>query len=284
MSNYIKYRNNLIKNGINILIVRDILMFDDYFRNRMFRNQINFIQEGGSSRKVKFEDEYYKFNKSVLDNNEVIYVLESKNDNIIDCVIISIVDKIVYISDIGNNKGCIKKNKIVNGGGAKLMNIILKLIKEKLKEKHNLEYLYLSDTAKKDIYDGQIIKLSNLLLFTKGYTYYEKFGFVPIKVTDDGIKYKRKQIKKYIEIKEKINKIKMKDINFNDLLRSFKKTDNKYEVLTTILNEKLKGKLVVEIVKYMSINKIYYPILNDFINYVLEEFNIILPKIWGMKL
>ena len=286
MSNYIKYRNNLIKNGINILIIRNILMFDDYLRNRIFRNQINFIQEGGSSRKVKFEGKYYKFNKSVLDNNEVIYVLESKNDSVIDCVIISIVDKIAYIIDIGNNKGCVKKNKIVNGGGTKLMNIVLKLIKKKLKEKHNLKYLYLSDTAKKDIYDDKNknykVDLSKLLFFTKGYTYYERFSFLPIVQTSNGLIISKSKIKDYSKEKKKILELRIKDIDLSVLKENIEKKH--LYLLKKLLDNRLKEKKIVNVIKYMLNNCKYYPILNDTINYITNKAKIDIPKLWGIKL
>jgi len=283
MTNYIKYRNELINIGINALIVRDILIFDDYFKERIFRNKINFVQ--GSSKKVKFNGKYYKFNKTILDDGEILYVLKSQNNDIIDCIIISIVNKMAYICDIGNNKGCIKKDKIVDKGGTTLMNITLKLLK-KIKNDHALTYIYLSDTATKTLFDNvnknYKVNLSYLLFFTKGYTYYEKFGFAPIIQISNKIKISNILKHDYLLEKKRVAKLKMKNINFILLKKNINKKH--LYLLKTLLSDKTKEMYIVTIIKYIANKKKYYPILNDVLNFIVKKLNINIPKLWGLSL
>lgn len=267
-------------------------MYDPVFAQWKYKNPKYWDQFGGAKvRKIIKDDIEYKFYKR-YHYDETIYALHSKDNKDINCILIIVnkKHKTAYIHELGNNKGCIKIGQIKEKGGSILMKVALKLVNE-IKKKYKLEYVYLTDNANKTFYDNNNdsfdITLSNLLFFTKGKTYYERYGFVPINESIGNVSMDEDIIRIYEEEKSILQKpISKLKINTNSV---FKRIDKKYkELLDNIIRNKndkrMKNVNITTFLKYYINKKEYIPIIDELLKNIIIVNKIMIPKMWGMKL
>ena len=270
MSNSNNIVNILKSVGLNESYYFKMSIYDPVFAQWKYKEPKYWNQFGGAKiKKIISGDIEYKFYKR-HDYGEIIYTLHSKDNDTLNCItnIINIKLKTAYIHELGNNKGCIIIGYIKENGGSILMEAALKLI-NKIKNKYKLEYVYLTDNANKTIYDDNNepfnINLSNLLFFTKGKTYYEKFGFIPIESDINGKnRISNSLINKYKEKKKILQKriIELK-INFDEINESVK--IKYHNLIDNIKNNKNHNKLnkasIYTFLKYYINKKEYIPII-----------------------
>jgi len=281
--------------GLNSIEAMDLISKNEYFYNiAHYKKVVNKNQFGGNPKKkiIKFNKKKYTFYKTI-DDDRIIYTLNSQNKDIHDCIIIYI-DKeynTAYIETIGNNKGCVIISIVEKGGGNKLVRMALKLIK-KIKNKYNIKYIYLTDNANKTFFDdknvGYNIKLSNLTFFSRGSTYYEKHGFVPIDVDINGkVRISKSSINEYYEEKNILLKpLSELKIDFNKIIKNINVKHN--ELIDNIIknknNKKLKNVSINTFLKYYINKKEYIPIIDILLKNIIRKNKIMIPKMWGMSL
>ena len=197
----------------------------------------SYIQDGGSSEKkytIEYNDKielvYKKISKS--DNNIDIYLSNDFNDN---CITVQINKKlrIGSIHSISNTeKSCFNSNDfILKHQGEFYLDMTIKLLK-KYKEKFSIDKLTLIDNAVIHCKKGDNFNLSQFLLLTKGYTWYEKFGF---KITD---KSKQDSVNKS---KDVIKQMKIKDIDFDKIFKDIKENKKeKYKLISSSTIDQIK--------------------------------------------
>jgi len=171
---------------------------EDFVKNFLaYEYKLNkniFIQKGGNPDKI-YNIEYDKkieliFKQITKSPDEIeIYLSNEFDDN--NCITIQINKKLKVASIHGISK---EKNScfnhadfILKNSGSFYLEMSLKLLK-KYKDKFNINKITLIDNAQIYCENNGKFKLSQLLLLTKGYTWYEKFGF---KIKD---KIKRNQV------------------------------------------------------------------------------------------
>ena len=198
----------------------------------------SYIQNGGSSEKTytieyndKIELVYKKISKS--DNDIDVYLSNDFNDN---CITVQINKKLRVgsIHSISNTeKSCFNSNDfILKNQGSFYLAMTIKLLK-KYKDKFHIDKITLIDNAVIHCKKGDNFHVSQFLLLTKGYTWYEKFGF---KITDES-----KQ-KKLDETKKVLQKIKIKDVDFKIIFENIKEKDSKkYKLINSTLIDHIKS-------------------------------------------
>ena len=300
MSQFNNFIVTLKNMGLSCGEAMDLISNNEYFYHiAHFKIFINNNQVGGTKTKiVKYNINIineYIFYKTVNDDR-IMYTLNSKNKDIHDCIIIyiDIVFRTAYIETIGNNKGCIVVGKIKNGGGRQLIKIALNLIKKiksnynalfikKIKSNYNLEFIYLTDNTSKTLYDNKgnshRVKLSYLTFFVQEKTYYEKYGFSPYKYIKNG-KIKESW-SEYNKFKKNVISFKLRDI-LSDT-DELKKDYNNYKNIIKFLNDN-KNMKISKIIKYLSQKNEHYEILCDIIDMFYNNLDNKLPRLWGMKL
>ena len=176
----------------------------------------------GGNKVDTFEIEYDKKIKlefkTVTDNDDInIYISNEFNyeklDIISSCLTIKINKKykIAYIEGISSdNFSCFNNSDFIlrNESGFYLQ-MTIKMLK-KYKEKFNINKIQLRDNAVIKLKNGLTYNLSQFKLLTENTTWYEKYGF-----TIDNMKIKEK----YKLSKKILNKLKAKDLKFDNILR-----------------------------------------------------------------
>jgi len=187
----------------------------------------------------KIELEFKKINKG--DGNYEIYLSNNFDDN--SCITIQInkKNKVASIHNISKEKlSCFNHaDFLLKNPSSFYVEMSIKLLK-KYKEKFNINKITLIDNAvincqmvDSNNYNIGKFNLSQYLLFTKGYTWYEKFGF---KITDE-IKNKIVQNSKKI-----IETLKIKDIDFEILFKDASESKN-YKYLSDTVIQQIKKML-----------------------------------------
>ena len=252
----------------------------DYFKKTIYKNN-NFYsyrdlfidmvkpyQKGGNVN-IKYNNNNFTF-ENIYDN---VYILSAidRDDECIS-ITIDIEEKIAIINNI--NADTLKCGEsIMTNQGSHLLQIAIKFIK-KIKDKYNIKKIELKDNAYINCFDKRI-ELSNMLLFTKGYTFYSKYGFTP---KDSNIKSRLNKILLLI------NKLKVKHINFKKIYDLTKNDNDFYKIkedFKNILNniDKYSEYKLVDYNKnifnkkncllFLIISNIYiYYILTKFYNYI----------------
>lgn len=182
----------------------------------------------------KIELEFKKINKG--DSNYEIYLSNNFDDN--SCITIQInkKDKLASIHNISKEKlSCFNHaDFLLKKPSNFYVEMSIKLLK-KYKEKFNINKITLIDNAvinceMTDSNNSNIGKfnLSQYLLFTKGYTWYEEFGF---KITDENKNKIVKNSKKVIET------LKIKDIDFEILFKDASESKNYKYISDTVIQQ-----------------------------------------------
>ena len=180
-----------------------------------------FLQKGGQDKEKTFKIEYdgkieLEFKRINRGDNEFeIYLSNDFDDS--SCITIQInkKTKVASIHNISKEKNyCFNHaDFILKHQGTFYLKMAIKLLK-KYKEKFNINKITLIDNAvitckESSEFDKGKFNLSQSLLFTNGYTWYEKFGF---KITDE------KKNKIVENSKKVIESLKIKDIDFDPIL------------------------------------------------------------------
>lgn len=140
---------------------------------------LNNIQYGGSNNlNVRYNDHKYIFERSFVDEDH--YILSSTDNE--DCVnvIISKKDKIAEIHGIKNYPTCLYKTN--QNVGSTLLKITLKML-NKYKNQFNINMITLTDNSIKRCKNTDI-PLSIMLTMLTGDTWYGKYGFRPINISN----------------------------------------------------------------------------------------------------
>jgi len=204
----------------------------------------------------KIELEFKKINKG--DGNYEIYLSNNFDDN--SCITIQInkKDKVASIHNISKEKlSCFNHTDFLLKKPSNFyVEMSIKLLK-KYKEKFNINKITLIDNAvincqmtDSNNYNIGKFNLSQYLLLTKGHTWYEEFGF---KITDE-IKNKIVQNSKKI-----IETLKIKDIDFEILLKDASESKNYKYISDTVIQQIKKMLKENKNQKFMTIMKhIFY--------------------------
>jgi hypothetical protein len=205
----------------------------------------------------KIELEFKKINK-ISDNDFEIYLSNNFDDN--SCITIQInkKNKVASIHNISKEKlSCFNHaDFLLKKPSSFYVEMSIKLLK-KYKEKFNIDKITLIDNAvinceMRDSNNFNIGKfnLSQYLLFTKGHTWYEEFGF---KITDE-IKNKVVQNSKIV-----IKTLKIKDIDFDPLFKDASESKNYKYINDTVIKQVKKILKDNKNQKFMTIMKhIFY--------------------------
>jgi len=201
-------------------------------------NKNDFIQEGGVSDKIfkieydkKIELEFKKINK----NSEEIEIYISNNIDDRSCLTIQINKKlqIASIHAISKENNCFFNGDfLLKNPGSFYLEMSLKFLK-KYKDKFNIKKITLIDNAQIYCEGNGKFNLSQFLLLTKGYTWYEKYGF---KIID---KIRRNIVE---ESKKVIKNLKIFDIEFDSIFDDIKKY-KEYKLIDTTLLLQIKQTL-----------------------------------------
>ena len=228
----IKNSNLLRKNKINLKI-----LFDN-------------IQIGGGKKlTVNYKSYEYIFNESKIADNH--FILYSNNNDECIYIIISQDDKMAEIHGLGNYKSCLYETN--QNIGSTLFKITLKLL-TKYKDKFNINMIILTDNSIKKCnkYD---IKMALMLTLLTGDTWYGKYGFRPIKSTNNNYIFDDFEYKKYEQNKRIMNSIKISNVN---LIKFINITNNQHLIDAT--------KKIINITPNM--------LLKDFLSNLLKNYDI----------
>ena len=240
----------------------------------------NYLQYGGNKKyRIKLSDifdkeitfkEIYKDkkNRKILLTNQEYIKNNIKYHNCISIIIHSN-EKIAEIENIQvSDHQCINLDDFgLKTSGKFYLITTIKMLK-KYKEKFNINKIILDDIATVKCNDEEF-PLSSFLLLTKGYTFYGKYGF----------KYSKN---KYNDLLNKyqnyLQKLKVKDINFNNILKL-----NKDEELNKQIKKIVKNNKEMKFIDLLSnifkrenmlndnICKLYFSIYNSLIIFYQEK-------------
>ena len=270
-----KFANIMKKSGLTANEAWHLIQFseEDLVKYKKSFNEFNMNnQTGGSSKSIKYKGTKYVFQQSIDGDRYMISLRQNMNPNMSECLLILIdpLDNYAYVENISNLEGCLQRGIVTNKGGNDLVKLMI-LYLHKVKDKYNIKYIKLSDTATKYI-NGESIVLRNLMYLTKGYTWYEKFGFIPCYVNNKGkIKF---SYDKYKNVKIQLDAYTKKTLNELDTVLIKKELldeDNQIEVKAlTKLIRKNPTKLIKDFVNDISKNPLYAKILNDLFRYIID--------------
>lgn len=187
--------------------------------NALSNNQID-----SSNLSVKYNNNTYIFEKSIVDENH--YILISKNNDECVSVVIS-KDGFAEIHEIENNSSCLQDTN--QNVGSFLFVVTIKML-IKYKNEFNIKMLILSDNRLKKCGEHNII-LSQMLTLLTDDTWYIKYGFRPIIYENNTYKIDEIANKKYEKNKMIMNKIKIRDVY---LIKYINETNNDKIIKATI--------------------------------------------------
>ena len=196
-------------------------------RNTNGLNRLNF-QNGGKIITINAKTIELHFEHVLNTDNESIYLTDISQDDMYNdksCIIIHInrKEKAAEITSLSseNNLKCYESDIFeVKKPGKFYMETTIKMLK-KYKDKFNINKIIVSDRA--FIRCNKFnINFSEYLFFTTGQTFYGKYDFTL--VDKDNKEKENKNIKK-------INKLLIKDINFDKIIEKSIKFDKKYNNL-----------------------------------------------------
>ena len=198
-----------------------------FYKQINFKNwfsNINNNQYGGGKKRVhKYKGHEFTINIDTDEENKsLVITMVSYDDEAVNCFMLVKTRNTDYIviQNLEYNRECAKKGLPKKGGEIILM-FLLKYITVN-KEKLGINRIVLSDNSFIfcDNCEGSI-KLAHMYTLTKGDTWYGKFGFRPYNASSNEPNIKK--IEKYEENKEKMNKLKVRDI---DLIKIMKENEN----------------------------------------------------------
>ena len=223
-----------------------------YIKNKITREKYNllFQQFGGTGNKltVTYNDHKYIFEETVDDNYYILFSKDEKEECVM--VVISKKEKTAEIHGIGNYQSCfMDTNERV---GSTLLKITIKMLK-KYKDRFSIEIIILADNSLKKCHNKNI-KLTNMLTLLTGDTWYGKYGFRPIKYSDNKYIIDKHFSELYERNKHIIDSLKVSDF---DLTKFINLTEN--EALINATN-----KIITQ-----------YPemLLKDFLTNILKEYD-----------
>jgi hypothetical protein len=190
-------------------------------------------QKGGSIEQIKVN---YNGEEFIFENTyDLMYILYSKDEKEDSCVSITI-DKDNNVANINNiNADTLKCGfTIMDNQGSHLLKASVKFLIEN-KKIFNINKIQLTDNSYINCYSKKLknpvqLKLSELLLLTKGYTFYGKYGFEPL---DE--EYKKREQK----IIKKLKKLKIKDLKFDKIIKSIYNNNKKYNYIKNVYIDNL---------------------------------------------
>ena len=284
MYNYSKFINVLQASGLTLQEAKYMVQFDgecmNRYKEKFYDYDITKIQTGGSHKSVKYNGQKYKFTKTEDMYGRLMFTLRQDIDSGSDeCIHISIEpsSNYVYIDDISNLKGCLKKGIVTNKGGNDLMKIMILLIYQ-IKDKYKLKYIQLRDNSTKYI-NGERIILRNLMYLIKGYTWYEKFGFIPCKIDNKNkLNFDIEESQTYndqtrIYMQTKINYLNLTE---NDIYKTFVHYDKKLVKSFCKNINKNEDMLIKDFIANMDIK--YTELLNDFTAKIVSRLHLYIPQ------
>jgi hypothetical protein len=205
-------------------------------KNITIKNLQSYLdQKGGSIEEIKinYNNEDFVFIDTFGD---LVYFLYSKDGKEDTCLSITIdsENKVAYINNInGDTLKC--GDTIMDNQGSHLLKAGVKFLIEN-KKKFNINIIQLTDNAYINCYSkilnkNKQINLSELLLLTKGYTFYGKYKFEPLD-------------KEYKKIEDKVIKklknLKIKDLQFDKIIKYIYEENKKYKNIKTKYIDKFK--------------------------------------------
>lgn len=198
-----------------------------YIKNEHFNHK--YILNGGKKFKINLNsliDKKIVFTEKYNDGFKKILLNSKKNNNIFNCVSITIKDNFAFLDSLQVSEGnCIDLDDFgLKTTGKFHLKVAIKMLK-KYKNKFKINKIVLEDIATVKC-NEEDFPLSSYLLLTKGYTFYGKEGF---KYQKDNLNKLLKNYQKYIDklkaknvnIKKMLNKHNNKNINkkINNLLK-----------------------------------------------------------------
>lgn len=265
-------------NTYKTIIDNNYEFYKEYAKN-------NDIQTGGVKKKPKIENIDYNgytfkiFIDKQSDNTTYSIFNGNDDESINKCMLLAIPKKknYIHIDLIEYHTKCSIPDMPKSRGGTLLLQFALNYCRILKDEYPNLIYIHLRDTSRVDCTVGDKYylgktQLCNLYMFTKGDTWYGKYGFIPFDIINEKTDLKMLENYRYNQLiikSTKINDTNIKKYLYNAVDKLKMGEDLTKSMIDKIL-EKFKGESVKTFFKVFISNRTCH-IFNEIQNNIMNE-------------